>query len=105
MKTLFYSYVKTNAAHIIGVSLKMAYEIKSKHVGEVTNKWILECKKLVLILLHYNTVSRQIYNVKIKKYLQKVGLGGGGHGLHWSGSEYKQVVGSCKCSNDLLGSI
>jgi len=46
-------------------------------------------------------------NVKMKKYLQKVGLGGGGwgHGLHWSGSEYEQVVGSCECSNDVLGSI
>jgi len=32
-------------------------------------------------------------------------FGGGVHGLDWSGSEYEQVLGFCKCGNELSGSI
>jgi hypothetical protein len=44
------SKVETNAAHIIDVSLKMACEVWPKHVGELINKYIIQCNKLVLIL-------------------------------------------------------
>jgi hypothetical protein len=33
-----FSQADTNAAHIIEVSLKMAYSVRPEHVGEVTNK-------------------------------------------------------------------
>jgi len=33
-----FGQVETNAAHIIEVSLKMAYKVRAKHVGEVTLK-------------------------------------------------------------------
>jgi hypothetical protein len=43
-----FGQVQTNAAHIIEVSLEMAYYVRPKHV-ELTNKQTIQCKKLLLI--------------------------------------------------------
>ena len=51
-----------------------------------------------------NLQSTLLIHHNIKMYLQKVRWGGG-HGLDWSGSGYRQMAGSNHCGNEPSGSI
>jgi len=48
---------------------KMAHYIRPKHVKELTNKYIIQCYNLELILSEHNIVARKILNVYFKSGL------------------------------------
>ena len=48
---------------------KMAHYIRPKHVKEPTNKYLIQCYNLEIILGEYNIVARKIRNVKFKNDL------------------------------------
>jgi hypothetical protein len=47
----------------------MAYCVRLKHVEELTNKYIIQCYNLELILWEHNIVAQKIRNVKFKSDL------------------------------------
>jgi len=64
--TYLLEFLHMISLHVIEDSLKMSYQVKSKHVGELTNKQIVWFKELVLNFCECNIyiVARKMYNVK-----------------------------------------
>jgi hypothetical protein len=47
----------------------MAYYVRPQHDEELTNKYLIQCYNLEMILCEYNIVARKIRNVKFKNDL------------------------------------